>query len=320
MCLSLCVPFLSLPLLHLSVHVWIYIYIHIDMYISVFVHCYSGLHLVCLSAVVYLSICLSRALMRFGSDLPGKFDLSSLRILGSVGEPINPEAWRWYFSVIGQNRCTIVDTYWQTETGGHVLTPIPGATVTKPGSACFPFLGIEPAVLDPHTGEEKKGNNVCGVLCLKRPWPGILGCTYTYTCRSHVACTSVRVPSVLRTGQRKPCSCTKILFCLSSHLDSLLLYAFPAFLSFQGVSLQSFPLDDLWGVLSSLLLSLCRSAYRVFFFLVFSVFLPRVFLLSVLASVGIFPHLSLSCLFACLLERLSVLGSQGWRGQSTEVT
>lgn len=113
-----------------------------------------------------------RALMRYGAELPGKFDLSSLRVLGSVGEPINPEAWRWYFSVIGQHRCTIVDTYWQTETGGHVLTPIPGAMITKPGSACFPFLGIEPAVLDPHTGEEKRGNNVCGVLCLKRPWPG----------------------------------------------------------------------------------------------------------------------------------------------------
>ncbi|PHJ21334.1 acetyl-coenzyme a [Cystoisospora suis] len=114
-----------------------------------------------------------RALMRYGAEVPGKFDLTSLRILGSVGEPINPEAWRWYFSVIGQNRCTIVDTYWQTETGGHVLTPIPGAMITKPGSACFPFLGIEPAVLDPHTGEEKLGNNVCGVLCLKRPWPGV---------------------------------------------------------------------------------------------------------------------------------------------------
>ncbi|KEP60928.1 UNVERIFIED_CONTAM: Acetyl-coenzyme A synthetase 2, putative [Hammondia hammondi] len=114
-----------------------------------------------------------RALMRYGDSWPKKYELSSLRVLGTVGEPINPEAWRWYASVIGQNRCSVVDTYWQTETGGHVLTPIPGATVTKPGSATLPFFGIEPVVLDPISGEEKKGNNVCGVLCIRRLWPGV---------------------------------------------------------------------------------------------------------------------------------------------------
>jgi acetyl-CoA synthetase len=113
-----------------------------------------------------------RALMRFGEEPVKKYDLSSLRVLGSVGEPINPEAWKWYHDVVGQGRCAVVDTFWQTETGGHMLTPLPGATPTKPGSATFPFFGVEPALLDGE-GNELMGNNVSGVLCVKRPWPSI---------------------------------------------------------------------------------------------------------------------------------------------------
>ncbi|OEH76691.1 hypothetical protein cyc_00537 [Cyclospora cayetanensis] len=113
------------------------------------------------------------ALMQHGDEWPKKYDLSTLRVIGSVGEPINPEAWRWYYENIGKGQCSVVDTYWQTETGGHVLAPFPGATITKPGCAMVPFFGIEPAIVDPQTGEEKKGNEVCGVLCLKRPWPGM---------------------------------------------------------------------------------------------------------------------------------------------------
>ncbi|KAL8449805.1 hypothetical protein Emed_002768 [Eimeria media] len=122
---------------------------------------------------LYTSPTAIRALMMHGEEWPKKYDLSTLRVIGSVGEPINPEAWRWCFNNIGRGQCSVVDTYWQTETGGHVLSPFPGATVTKPGCAMVPFFGIEPAIVDPHTGEEKKGNGVCGVLCLKRSWPGV---------------------------------------------------------------------------------------------------------------------------------------------------
>jgi len=114
-----------------------------------------------------------RSLMRHGDEIPKKYDLSSLRILGTVGEPINPEAWRWYNEVIGQGQCTIVDTYWQTETGGHVITNLPGITPMKPGSCTFPFYGIDIAVLNPKTGEELEGNEVSGVLAIKQPWPGM---------------------------------------------------------------------------------------------------------------------------------------------------
>ncbi len=88
-----------------------------------------------------------RALMKFGTDPIKKYDLSSLRVLGTVGEPINPEAWRWYFEEVGKKNCVVVDTFWQTETGGHMLTPLPGCTPLKPGSATFPFFGVEPKVL-----------------------------------------------------------------------------------------------------------------------------------------------------------------------------
>ena len=93
-------------------------------------------------------------------------------MLGTVGEPINPEAWNWYNDVVGKGRCPIVDTWWQTETGGHLMTPLPGAHAMKPGSAMKPFFGIEPVVLEPTTGEEIQGDGVEGVLCIADSWPG----------------------------------------------------------------------------------------------------------------------------------------------------
>jgi len=113
-----------------------------------------------------------RAIMRAGNDFPKKHDRSSLRILGSVGEPINPEAWRWYYEVVGEGRCQIVDTFWQTETGAIMITPLPAAIATKPGSATLPFFGVEPAVID-EQGRELDGNGGSGFLCFKRPWPSM---------------------------------------------------------------------------------------------------------------------------------------------------
>ncbi|MDB2407342.1 acetate--CoA ligase [Jannaschia sp.] len=112
-----------------------------------------------------------RALMAKGNSFVESYDLSSLRILGTVGEPINPEAWNWYNEIIGGKRCPIVDTWWQTETGGHLLTPLPGAIPTKPGSATVPFFGIEPVVLEPTSGEEITETAAEGVLCIKQSWP-----------------------------------------------------------------------------------------------------------------------------------------------------
>ncbi|CAB4479325.1 acyl-activating enzyme [Rhizophagus irregularis] len=119
-----------------------------------------------------------RLLRRFGNDYVKGHDLSSLRIIGSVGEPINPEAWEWYYEVVGRKECSVVDTYWQTETGSIVLTPLPGATPMKPGSATFPFFGIEPAVLEAETGKELEGNDVEGVLVIKNPWPSMARTVY----------------------------------------------------------------------------------------------------------------------------------------------
>eukprot|EP00918_Siedleckia_nematoides_P019577 GHVU01041768.1.p1 GENE.GHVU01041768.1~~GHVU01041768.1.p1 ORF type:complete len:659 (-),score=111.12 GHVU01041768.1:170-2035(-) len=119
-----------------------------------------------------------RALMCYGDEIPQRYDLSSLRILGTVGEPINPEAWRWYHSVVGGGRCDIIDTYWQTETGGHVITPVAGATAMKPGSASLPFFGVEPAIVHPETGKELHGAGVMGILCFKRSWPGMMRTIY----------------------------------------------------------------------------------------------------------------------------------------------
>ena len=119
-----------------------------------------------------------RALMGQGNEFVEKCDLSSLKVLGTVGEPINPEAWNWYNDVIGKGNCPIVDTWWQTETGGHLLTPLPGATALKPGSATKPFFGIQTVVLDPHTGEEIHDTECEGVLCLKDSWPGQMRTIY----------------------------------------------------------------------------------------------------------------------------------------------
>ncbi|MFK7874325.1 MAG: acetate--CoA ligase [Paracoccaceae bacterium] len=113
-----------------------------------------------------------RALMGQGDEFVTKSDLSSIKLLGTVGEPINPEAWTWYHKVVGGARCPIVDTWWQTETGGHLMTPLPGAHATKPGSAMKPYFGVEPVVLEPTSGEEITGNGVEGVLAIKSSWPG----------------------------------------------------------------------------------------------------------------------------------------------------
>jgi acetyl-CoA synthetase len=113
-----------------------------------------------------------RALMAHGPEPVEKHDLSSLRLLGTVGEPINPEAWNWYNTHVGKGRCPIVDTFWQTETGGHLITPLPGATATKPGSATLPFFGVQPVVLDPHSGAEITTTEAEGVLAIKDSWPG----------------------------------------------------------------------------------------------------------------------------------------------------
>ncbi|MCC7170983.1 MAG: acetate--CoA ligase, partial [Planctomycetes bacterium] len=113
-----------------------------------------------------------RTFVRWGDEHPNRFDLSSLRLLGTVGEPINPEAWMWYHRVIGKERCPIVDTWWQTETGSIMISPLPGATPTKPGSGTLPFFGVEPDVVDA-TGKSVKANEG-GFLVLKRPWPSML--------------------------------------------------------------------------------------------------------------------------------------------------
>jgi len=113
-----------------------------------------------------------RALMGKGRAFVDGCDLSSLKLLGTVGEPINPEAWNWYNDVVGKGNCPIVDTWWQTETGGHLMTPLPGAHATKPGAAMKPFFGIKPVVLEPTTGAEIEGNDVEGVLCIADSWPG----------------------------------------------------------------------------------------------------------------------------------------------------
>ncbi|HEX9047588.1 MAG TPA: acetate--CoA ligase [Verrucomicrobiae bacterium] len=117
-----------------------------------------------------------RALIRLGDEWPAKYDLSSLRVLGTVGEPINPEAWIWYHKHIGGERCPVVDTWWQTETGGHLITPLPGVHTLKPGSASRPFFGVEPVVLRDDGSE--CGPNEGGKLCIKRPWPGIMRTTW----------------------------------------------------------------------------------------------------------------------------------------------
>jgi len=113
-----------------------------------------------------------RALMGQGDEFVKKHDRSSLRILGTVGEPINPEAWEWYYHVVGEGHSPVVDTWWQTETGGHLITPLPGAIALKPGAATVPFFGVEPCIVD-DKGNELEGAAE-GALCIKRPWPGMM--------------------------------------------------------------------------------------------------------------------------------------------------
>ncbi len=122
--------------------------------------------------VFYTAPTAIRSLIKAGGDLPKKYDLTSLRILGTVGEPINPEAWIWYHETVGGSRCPIVDTWWQTETGGHMITPLPGATPTKPGSATFPLPGVITDIVD-ETGESV-GWGKGGILVIKKPWPSML--------------------------------------------------------------------------------------------------------------------------------------------------
>lgn len=127
-------------------------------------------------SVFYTAPTVIRSLISTGDSWPNKHDLSSLRILGTVGEPINPEPWLWYYEVIGKKRCPVVDTWWQTETGGIMLAPFPGSHILKPGSASRPFFGVDPVVL-------RDQGEVClpnegGALCIRRPWPGIMRTTW----------------------------------------------------------------------------------------------------------------------------------------------
>ena len=122
--------------------------------------------------VFYTAPTAIRSLIKAGGELPNKYDLSSLRILGTVGEPINPEAWIWYHKTVGKSRCPIVDTWWQTETGGHMITPLPGVTPLKPGSCQTPLPGIMADIVDETGQSVEKGKG--GILVIKRPWPGMI--------------------------------------------------------------------------------------------------------------------------------------------------
>jgi acetyl-CoA synthetase len=128
------------------------------------------------ATILYAAPTAIRTFIKWGADIPGKYDLSSLRLLGSVGEPINPKAWLWYHKVIGGERCPIVDTWWQTETGGIMITPLPGITETKPGSATTPFPGVEAQVVGESDGEPVGEGQ--GLLVLEKPWPSMLRTLY----------------------------------------------------------------------------------------------------------------------------------------------
>ena len=122
--------------------------------------------------VFYTAPTAIRSLIKAGAELPKRSDLSSLRVLGTVGEPINPEAWMWYYTTVGNSRCPVVDTWWQTETGCHMISPLPGATPLKPGSCTWPLPGIQPAIVDETGHEVEKGKG--GMLVIKRPWPSMI--------------------------------------------------------------------------------------------------------------------------------------------------
>src|SRR5262249_2307382 len=123
------------------------------------------------ATVLYTAPTALRALLQLGDEWVKKTSRRSLRVLGTVGEPINPEVWQWYFAVVGEGRCRMVDTWWQTETGGVMITPLAGVTPTKPGSATLPYFGVEPVLVD-EDGKLLEGNGVSGNLCLAKPWPG----------------------------------------------------------------------------------------------------------------------------------------------------
>ncbi|MFO7784240.1 MAG: acetate--CoA ligase [Desulfatiglandales bacterium] len=128
-------------------------------------------------AKFYTAPTVIRALAKEGHEHVEKHDISTLKLLGSVGEPINPEAWRWYYHWVGRDWCPIMDTWWQTETGGHMLTPLPGVAAIKPGSCSFPFFGVDPVILD-DVGSEVKYPGQEGVLCIRKPWPGMARTVY----------------------------------------------------------------------------------------------------------------------------------------------
>mmetsp|Transcript_12191 Transcript_12191/g.34386 ORF Transcript_12191/g.34386 Transcript_12191/m.34386 type:complete len:665 (+) Transcript_12191:66-2060(+) len=128
--------------------------------------------------VLYTAPTAVRLLMKSGNDPVTKHDRSTLRIIGSVGEPINYPAWNWLYEVVGERRCAVVDTFFQTESAAHLLTPLPGATSCKPGSACGPFFGIRPALLDPTSGQTITENDREGVLVIEKPWPGMTRTVY----------------------------------------------------------------------------------------------------------------------------------------------
>jgi acetyl-CoA synthetase len=127
--------------------------------------------------VFYTAPTAIRAIARDGDAPVKRYSRKSLRVLGTVGEPINPEAWRWYYHVVGEERCSVVDTYWQTETGGHVISGLAGAIEMKPGSASVPFFGVKPSIVD-ETGIEILGNDVSGRLCIDQSWPGMMRSVY----------------------------------------------------------------------------------------------------------------------------------------------
>ena len=127
-------------------------------------------------SIFYTAPTVIRALIRYGETYPAKYDMSSLRLLGTVGEPINPEAWIWYHEQIGKENCPLVDTWWQTETGGIMISPLPGCHATKPGSAGKPFFGVEPIILQ--DDGSPCNVNEGGSLCIRKPWPGIMRTTW----------------------------------------------------------------------------------------------------------------------------------------------
>lgn len=148
--------------------------------------------------ILYTAPTAIRAMIKWGDEHVDKHDLSSLRLLGSVGEGINPEAWMWYHTKIGAERCPIVDTWWQTETGGIMMSPLPGAIGTKPGSCTMPLPGIVPAIID-EAGEEVLGANQGGKLCIARPWPGMLRGIWGDPARHHSQYWEA-VPGMYLTG------------------------------------------------------------------------------------------------------------------------